>query len=142
MLLLRQTDRLDLPAPWADLRMLAVAAAPGRLAMALSALGARVETETCLFEAVETLQHDPTGFAVAAVDCDGFGGLNGVRRLLPLLGRARERLALLLVASETVLPELAPPCGMPVVLRSPLGAGGLRAGLAHLLRDRMVVAPA
>ncbi len=141
MPMLRQSDRHDLPAPGRGLRMLAVAVAPGRLALALGAQGATVVTETCLFDAVETLQCDPTGFALAAVDCDGFGGLEAVRRILPLLGRVRERTALLLAAAEVMLPDLAPRLREPVLLRTPVAAGALRAGLGHLLRDRLVMAP-
>jgi hypothetical protein len=142
MLMLRQTDRLDIPAPAWGLRMLAVAASPGRLVLALTAQGAaRVETETCLFDAVETLECDATGFAAVVVDCDGFGGLAAARQVLGMLGRVRERIGLALAAAEVVLPEVAPRPGAPVLLRTPVTAGALRAGLGHLLRDRLVMAP-
>jgi hypothetical protein len=140
MLLLRQTDRHETPAPGFGLRMLAVAPAPGRLALALSAQGARVVTETDLFEAMETLHCDATGFAVVVIDCDGFGGLETVRRLLPMLGRVRERTAVVLASSQVALSDLAPAPGQPVLLRTPVAARALRDGLTHLLRDRLVMA--
>ncbi len=137
--------RTDLPSvastPGKGMRMMAVGRQPERMLAALQAAGARVEVEEDLFDAIETLQADRTGFAAVAVDCDGFGGIEAVRRLLPLFGRLREGLALVLAAAEVIQPDLSPRPGAPVLLRTPLSAPALRLGLGHLLRHRLVAAP-
>lgn len=130
---------------WA-VRVLLLAADAGagaaRLADRLAGFGGIVEPETDLFAAAEALQGETAGFGLLVMDCDGYGGLQAGRRMLTLIGRAAERVPVILIAAEVGTQAFPERDGAPVLLRAPPSAVSLRVGFEHALRHRLVHAAA
>ncbi len=103
----------------------------------IAGLGGRVEVESDLYTAVETLNDDATGYGLFVMECDGFGGLEAGARAVAMMGRAVERMPVILVSSEVAV-QTFPETHAPVLLRAPLSAVALRVGFEHALRERLV----
>ena len=108
-----------------------------RVAERIAGLGGVVEVESDLYAAVETLNEDATGFGLFVMECDGFGGLEAGARAVAMMGRAVERMPVILVSSEVAV-QTFPETHAPVLLRAPLSAVALRVGFEHALRARLV----
>ncbi len=110
----------------------------GRTAERISGLGGLIEPETDLYQAVETVAGDATGYGLFVMECDPYGGLEAGRRAVAMLGRANEVTRVILVSAEVGVQQFPELPGQPILLRAPLSAVSLRVGFEHALRDRLV----
>lgn len=113
----------------------------GRVADRIAGFGGLVEPETDLFQAIETVAGDATGFGLFIMECDGYGGLEAGLRAASLLGRAQETTQIILISRDVQRQEFPSLQGQPILLRAPLSAVSLRVGFEHALRDRTVYLP-
>lgn len=104
----------------------------------IAGLGGRVEAESDFYTAIETLNDDGIGFGLFVMECDGFGGLEAGYRAVAMMGRAVERMPVILVSSEVGVQTFPEQTQLPVLLRAPLSAVALRVGFEHALRERLI----
>ena len=114
-------------------------ACDGPLARRLAGLGGHVECHAELFTGLSQLIDDPYGYGLFVVDCEGFGGLDPVRRACLALAEQSMRVPVILVSRDCPNQVFPTDRHAPVVLRSPLSAVSLRVGFEHALRDRLAL---
>lgn len=110
----------------------------GQVAARIAGFGGIIETESDVFAAVETLLGDATGFGLFVMECDGYGGIEAGRRVIQMMGRAAERMRVILIGNEVAAQSFPDEPGQPILLRAPLSAVSLRVGFEHALRERLV----
>lgn len=142
MQIVRQIDQVNAALVGWGVRVFLLSAGagegPGRIAERLAGFGGLVEVETDMFAAAEAAQADATGFGLFVMECDAFGGLEAGRRMIAMLGRAAERMPVILVSSEVRVQTFPGDSAGPIELRAPASAVSLRVGFEHALRDRLV----
>lgn len=109
-----------------------------RVADQIAGFGGRIEAETDLFAAIETVQGDGTGFGLFVMECDAYGGLEAGLRAVAMMGRAAETTRVILISRDVVTQVFPEDPKAPIRLRAPLTAVSLRIGFEHALRERLV----
>lgn len=110
----------------------------GQVAARIAGFGGVIETESDIFAAVETLLGDSTGYGLFVMECDAYGGIEAGRRVMAMMGRAAERMRVILISAETREQAFPDDSCQPILLRAPLSAVSLRVGFEHALRERLV----
>jgi hypothetical protein len=111
---------------------------PATLARRIAGFGGLVEAEADLLDAVGTVVEDVVGYGLFVMDCDAYGGLAAGLHAVAMMGRAAERLPVILISREVGTQTFPEDPYAPTLLRSPLSAVSLRVGFEHALRDRLV----
>ena len=109
-----------------------------RVAIRIAGLGGTIEMEGDAFDALDAMIGNSTGYGLFVIECDAFGGLDAARELVSMLHRGGISLPTILVSSECGEQEFPDERNIPVVLRAPISAVGLRVGFEHAMRDRLV----
>lgn len=104
----------------------------------LAGLGGIVDSEADIFDAIETMANDPTGYGLFVMDCDAFGGLEAGRRALALMSKAVGPVPAILISRDCAMQEFPEDPRKPVMLRAPLSAVSLRVGFEHAMRERLM----
>ena len=108
------------------------------LAARLHQSGARVETQDDPLDAVERVQASSTGYGLFVMDCAAFGGAEAAHGVLAMLGTSRAALHVILVAEDFGARPFTGDRDGLTLLRAPVEASDLRAGLEAATRDRLV----
>jgi hypothetical protein len=109
----------------------------GRTARRLASCGSHVDVEETLDLALARLRHDPMGYDLFVMDCDGYGGMSGGEHAVASLIASDAKMRVMLVSRDFNEPAL--PFGRRTAVCLPTGAGDevFRRGFDHVLRDRM-----
>lgn len=109
----------------------------GRTASRLARCGSHVDVEEALDAALKRLCHDPMGYDLFVMDCDGYGGISGGERAVSALIAAAAKMRVMLVSRDFDAPAL--PFGRRTAVCLPVAAGDedFRKGFDHVLRDRV-----
>lgn len=141
MQLIRSFEQVEATAIGLGTRVMLVTteSTEGILARRLAGLGGQVECQHELFTALSQLVDDPYGYGLFVADCDGFGGLDMVRRACMALGEQTARVPVILVSRDCPTQVFPTDRHMPVVLRAPVSAVSMRVGFEHALRARLAL---
>ena len=109
----------------------------GRTARRLARCGSHVDVEETLDNAITRLRHDPMGYDLFVMDCDGYGGISGGERAVSSLIAAQAKMRVMLVSRDFDEPAL--PFGRRTAVCLPVASGDedFRKGFDHVLRDRL-----
>jgi hypothetical protein len=112
----------------------------GRTAHRLARCGSHVDVEETLDLALTRLRHDPMGYDLFVMDCDGYGGISGGEHAVSSLISAEAKMRVMLVSRDFEEPAL--PFGRRTAVCLPVAAGDedFRRGFDHVLRDRVPAA--
>lgn len=112
----------------------------GRTAHRLARCGSHVDVEETLDLALTRLRHDPMGYDLFVMDCDGYGGISGGELAVSSLIAAEAKMRVMLVSRDFDQPAL--PFGRRTAVCLPVAVGDddFRRGFDHVLRDRMPAA--
>jgi hypothetical protein len=112
----------------------------GRTAHRLARCGSHVDVEETLDLALTRLRHDPMGYDLFVMDCDGYGGISGGELAVSSLIAAEAKMRVMLVSRDFDQPGL--PFGRRTAVCLPVAVGDddFRRGFDHVLRDRMPAA--
>ncbi|WP_225028882.1 hypothetical protein [Xinfangfangia pollutisoli] len=135
----RDFDRVSaLPVGW-RIRVLVLAETEADpLVDRVATLGGPVEVEVELYAALSAMIDDPSGYGLFVMDCDRFGGLEAGERARRALVAAGLQIPVLLISRDVPRHDFPEERALPVMLRAPVSAVGLRVGFEHALRDRLV----
>lgn len=90
------------------------------------------------YTALSAVIDDPQGYGLFVIQCDGLGGLDMGEHAVRTLAAAGLRLPVVLISRDQPQHDFPQEPGQPVRLRGPVSAIGLRVGLEHALRDRLL----
>lgn len=109
----------------------------GQTARRLAGCGSHVDVEETLDLALTRLRHDPIGYDLFVMDCDGYGGVVGGERAVSSLIAAEAKMRVMLLSREFDEPAL--PFGRRTAVCLPVAADDddFRRGFDHVLRDKM-----
>ena len=113
-------------------------ATDSRVAVRIAGLGGTIEMENEAFAALDAMIGDSTGYGLFVIECDAFGGLDAGRNLVSMLHKGGVLLPVILMSADCHEQEFPNDSDVPVVLRAPVSAVGLRVGFEHAMRDRLV----
>jgi hypothetical protein len=101
----------------------------------LTGYGCIVDGEVALQSAIFAMTHDPVGYDLFVMDCDGLGGVDAGVRTVARLIKEGARMRIVLISRE--FDEAAFPLGKRAVvsLPKPVDDAQLRMGFDHALRD-------
>lgn len=105
----------------------------------LRGLGSVVEQSDDLFEGLEAVIEDPSGYGLVVLDCDSFGGLAHGEKAFAMMADVRHRVPVILISkdcTDQVFPETR---NAATVLRAPLSMISMRVGFEHALRGRLAL---
>lgn len=102
----------------------------------LQSLGAELQVSDQLYDAIALIFDDPRTTQMLVVDCDDFGGLAAVRRVIGFLMHAEICVPTLLVSSEPEDMPAPTDRRAPVVLRGPVSSRMLSLAVDRLLNGR------
>jgi hypothetical protein len=111
-----------------------------RTADRLASCGSHVDVEETLDLALRRLRHDPMGYDLFVMDCDGYGGMSGGELAVSSLIAAEAKMRVMLVSRDFDEPALPFGRRTAVCLPSGVGDDDFRRGFDHVLRDRMPTA--
>jgi hypothetical protein len=107
----------------------------GRTARRLACCGSHVDVEDTLDLALARLRHDPMGYDLFVMDCDGYGGLSGGEHAVSSLIASEAKMRVMLVSRDFDEPALPFGRRTAVCLPSAVGDEDFRRGFDHVLRD-------
>lgn len=138
MQVFRQTSQAGSALIGAGVRVMLLSAAPDGLAEALMRMGAQVEAQAEVYEALSAILEDPGDYGLFVMECDGFGGLEAGMQALALLSPLQQPVPSILISRDCAAQEFPEAAAAPVLLRMPVSPLSLKVGLEHALRARLM----